>query len=114
MIAEQAADAERPHDRPLPERLQGAAAGAHETKPIVPPMANVMAASWSGGTAPVAAVKSASSDQSATAPKPTRVALRCVIVTKNPLPRAGEGRVRAARPSPGPLRGLDLSRERER
>jgi hypothetical protein len=37
-------------------------------------MANVIAASWNGGTVPVAAVSTAKSDQSNTAPKPLRVA----------------------------------------
>ena len=40
-------------------------------------MPKVMAVSWNGGMVPLAAVKKASSDQSSTATKPIRVALRC-------------------------------------
>ena len=44
--------------------------------PKAPATAKVIAASWNGGTLPVAAVNSAKSDHSAIAPRPVRVALR--------------------------------------
>src|SRR5215218_8255835 len=44
--------------------------------PKAPATAKVIAASWRGGTLPVAAVNSAKSDHSAIAPRPVRVALR--------------------------------------
>src|SRR5262245_51945031 len=46
---------------------------------MAPPIANVMAASWNGGTRPDAAVNSASSDHIRTAVNPTRVAPRRLI-----------------------------------
>jgi hypothetical protein len=51
----------------------------HLINPTDPPIAKVNAASWNGGTLPVAAVNHASSDQSTIARKPVAVAVFRVI-----------------------------------
>ena len=51
----------------------------HVTAPMMPPMKNVIAASWNGGTEPLAADISASTDHMSTAVKPTSVADFLVI-----------------------------------
>ena len=76
VVAEQAADAEQP-DRPgLPQRFDGAGRKASSAMPASPPMPKVMARSWNGGMAPLAAVSTASEAQSRTAQKPMPVAAR--------------------------------------
>src|SRR5687768_9521381 len=62
---------------------------AIQAKPTSAPIAKVMAASWNGGTAPLAAVKRASSDHIRMAEKP-------ISVARLPLAGGGAGSGRAA------------------